>query len=97
MKPGQRIKFAEEKVSYKIIAANDRFLICTKPLNLHKTYLYTIVDLLDGVRGPDDRIFGPKYDYDKAEGALKGLRDLMIYELEISARRRVPLKIEWVK
>lgn len=106
--PGQRIKFAEEKQSYKIIAANDRFLICTKPFNAIKSFLYTIVDLQDKRRGPDNMIFGPQFDYNKPAQAEKALKILTrtakqgIYEcnrddLSISHRRDCELNIDWVK
>ena len=43
---GSRIKFKSEKQTYKIIAANERFVICTKPFNFRKTYMYSIKDKL---------------------------------------------------
>jgi hypothetical protein len=101
--PGQRIKFAEEKQSYKIVAANERYLICTKPFNLQKTYLYTIVDLEGKRRGPDNMIFGPQYDYNDPRQARQAIRDLMgikrviVKCLDISHRRDCELNIEWVK
>jgi hypothetical protein len=94
---GKRIKFAEEKVSYKVIAADDYYAICVKPFNLKKTYIYTIVDLQNKMRGPDNLIFGPKFKYDKAEEAKLGLQDLNNGILELSHRRSIPLKIDWVK
>lgn len=101
--PGQRIKFAEEKQSYKIVAANERFLICTKPFNAQKTFLYTIVDLEDRRRGPDDKVFGPAYDYNDPAEANKALADLSSDQtdwensLGISHRRDCDLNIDWVK
>ena len=95
--PGNRIKFVEEKQSYKIVVSNDRYVICTKPFNAKKTFIYTIVDLLAGERGPDNLIFGPAYDYDKVEEAGKGLEDLMSEKIELSRRRSCKLNIEWVK
>lgn len=101
--PGQRIKFAEEKQSYKIIASNERYLICTKPFNARKTYLYTIVDLAEGRRGPDNMILGPFYDYNDPRHARQAIRDLVGKKrvickvLELSPRRSIDLKIDWVK
>jgi len=100
---GQRIKFAEERKSYKIIACNERYLICVKPFNLKKTYLYTLVDLTEGERGPDNMIFGPRCDYsnvEEAEEALTHLGNLNppVYDqYGISARRAIKLRIDWVK
>jgi len=99
--PGKRIKFAEEKRSYKIVAMNDRFVICTKPFNLRKTFVYTIVDLEEQLRGPDNMIFGPKYDYSDPVKATKAINELMgsngITAFGISRRNNVKLNIEWVK
>jgi len=55
---GTRIYFAEEKQPYRVKARSKRFLVCTKPFNLAKTVIYTIVDLKEGVRGPENLVFG---------------------------------------
>ncbi len=55
---GARIYFVEEKAPYRVKARSDRFLVCTKPFNPRKTVLYTIVDLEEGVRGPENLVFG---------------------------------------
>lgn len=100
-KVGMRIKFEEEKVSYKIMARSERYLICTKPFNARKTYLYTIVDLVEGVRGMENLIFGSSFGTVKeCEEALDRLEGRSIYELpktEVSRRNRGPLRIEKLK
>jgi hypothetical protein len=55
---GTRIYFAEEKQPYRVKARSKRFLVCTKPFNVRKTVIYTIVDLKEGVRGPENLVFG---------------------------------------
>lgn len=56
---GDRIYFAEEKRPYTVRACDDRFLICTKPYNFKpKTVIYTIVDLVEGIRGTDNYSIG---------------------------------------
>lgn len=55
---GSRIYFAEEKLPYRIRARSNRYLVCTKPFNLRKTVLYTIVDLVEGIRGAENLILG---------------------------------------
>lgn len=45
LKVGDKIKFKSEKQRYIVKAKDNRYLICTKPFNLQKTVLYTIVDL----------------------------------------------------
>ena len=60
---GDKIYFAEEKKPYTIRACDERFLICTKPYNFRpRTVIYTIVDLVEGIRGTDNYSIGP-YDY----------------------------------
>ena len=91
--PGDRIRFDSEKMSYKIIAASDRYLICTRPYNPQRTYQYTIVDLVDKMRGPDNMLLGPLYDYDDKKEAEKALIDLENGELSLSPRRSKELVI----
>lgn len=106
-KVGDKIYFAEEKRPYTIRACDDRFLICTKPFNLiPKTVEYTIVDLVEEVRGTDGYAIGP-YDYyedEDCEAYLKDLQESRKYEDEdgvihciehahISYRNRIPLNI----
>lgn len=37
---GQKIKFKSEKQRYTVVGASERYLICTKPFNPRKTYIY---------------------------------------------------------
>lgn len=55
---GSKIKFLSEKQRYMVQASDERFAICTKPMNALKTVLYTIIDFEEDVRGPEDLIFG---------------------------------------
>lgn len=97
-KVGDKIYFQEEKKPYKIIARNDNYMVCTKPFNLKKTYLYTIVSIWEGIRGPDSLIFGPEYNYNDpidAEKAIAKLeeRDRLGGCFDISHRHRCKLNI----
>ncbi|MCT7371886.1 hypothetical protein [Mycolicibacterium llatzerense] len=60
---GMKIRFGEEKSAYTVqaIAGDGRYLVCTKPFNLRKTVLYTVVDLAKGIRGTDNRVFDMGY------------------------------------
>ena len=105
-KVGDKIKFAEEKQRYTVQACNERWAICTKPLNCRKTFLYTIVDFVNELRGPDN--YYCKFNYSnisELETALKQLdtpisEDSFLrapgtnYELEISGRHRIKLLID---
>lgn len=55
---GAFITFAKEKRPYRVRARSGRFIVCTKPFNPKKTVLYTIIDLVENVRGPENLIFG---------------------------------------
>lgn len=55
---GARVFFAEEKAPYRVRARSVRYLVCTKPFNPKRTVLYTIVDLVENVRGPENLVFG---------------------------------------
>lgn len=90
-KEGDLIRFKEERKPYRVIARDDNFLICTKPFNLQKTFLYCIVNLKEGVRGPDDH--WTKFNYSDFLDAKQALIELNTGKLEVSYRRRAVLNI----
>lgn len=51
-----RVTFAEEKRAYTVQAVSDdgRWAVCTKPFPPQQTVIYTVVDLVDEVRGTDN-------------------------------------------
>ncbi len=57
-KVGDRVWFASEKQAYTIQARGGRYIVCTKPFNLRKTVLYTVVNLVERVRGTENLVFG---------------------------------------
>jgi len=66
---GDKIKFVEEKATYTVQARSERYVICSKPFNLKGTVIYTIVDLKEGIRGPDSNVFGLSYESRKVREA----------------------------
>lgn len=96
---GDKIKFAEEKQRYTVQAAGARYLVCTKPFNPRRTVLYTVVDLKERVRGPENLVFGFGAEtreqcermLDRLEGA--GMVDGK-WHTEVSRRNRVKLVVE---
>lgn len=92
-----KIWFEEERQGYTIQASDGRFLICTKPFNALKTYLYCFVDLKNKTRGPDNMVFKGLHNYSTPEGAREALRLLNTGELEISHRNRIALKIRKIE
>ena len=55
---GARLYFSREKRPYRVRARSGRFLVCTKPFAAQKTVLYTVIDLVERVRGPENLVFG---------------------------------------
>lgn len=91
-KAGDKIKFKSEKQRYTIWACDERYLICKKPFNARRTYLYTIVDLYQEIRGADNIVGGLAYDTkEECEESLRWLQKGMI---EISHKNRIKLDIE---
>jgi hypothetical protein len=95
LKPGTKVKFEEEKQAYTVRASNVAFAICTKPFNVRRTVLYTIIDWRTKMRGPENLVFGMGAETDaQCEEMLKRLTD---GETEVSFRHGIPLKIESLK
>lgn len=94
LKVGDKIKFESEKQRYTVQAKSDRYIICTKPFNARKTYLYTIIDLERLVRGAVSLIFGLTDDVNSPEKARECINDLKNGEYEVSHRNCVLLDVE---
>jgi hypothetical protein len=97
---GDKIKFEGERQRYTVQAFDERFIIATKPFNMKKTYLYTIIDLEREVRGPDDRLFGALNSYNNPRGAAKNLLLLNNNEMCVSYRHYKalsPAEFEMIK
>jgi len=95
---GTKIRFMEEKQSYTVQASNRFYSICTKPLNIHKTVLYTIVDWHNQVRGTENLIFG--MGAESKEDCEEMLDRLTNADSDISHRNYIALNIEkvtWTK
>lgn len=89
---GDKVYFPNEKKPYKVRARDERFIICTKPYNPRHTVLYTIIDLKDQRRGPDNMIFCSGYESD--EDCAERLAELQNGSIEVSLRRGIPLDID---
>lgn len=89
---GDKVYVPNEKKPYKVRARDDRYIICTKPINIHHTVLYFIIDLVDKWRALDNMVFCSGYETD--EDCRARLRELQDGEIELSWRRGIPLDIE---
>jgi hypothetical protein len=90
---GDHVYFAAYKRPWVIWARDARFIICTRPYM--GTVMYAILDLVGGVRGPDDRVFGGGYE--SASACEARLRDLQRGAAGVSRRRGVPLDVVRVR
>lgn len=89
---GTKIKFLEERQRYTVQACDSRYAVCTKPFNCRKTVLYTIIDVQENIRGPENLIFC--MGFETKEQCQEALVRLAKGESEISYRNRIPLVIE---
>ena len=94
LQPGDRVKFAEERLSYMVQAASHRFAICTKPFNPRHTVLYSVVDYERNVRGTEDLIFC--MGFETKHSCREALARLEKGKSSVSYRNFIPLKIERV-
>lgn len=92
---GDRVKFKSEKRPYKIQACNENYIICTKPYNPKKTFMYVIVDFKNCIRGADN--WYCKFNYANPIEAAEALKELEAGIMEVSRRNFVQLDIESIK
>lgn len=89
---GDKVKIPNERRRYTVEARDERYIICTKWLNLQHTVLYFIVDLEEHRRGPDDRVFCSGYETIlQCEDRLKELQE---GKIKVSRRRGIDLDID---
>lgn len=95
---GDRIRFSEERQAYTIQARGERYLVCTKPFNLRRTTLYTVVDLELWMRGPENLIFGrgteTREQCEEMLARLEGRDPDLVEPTEVSRRRWIPVSVE---
>lgn len=92
IKVGTKILFSGEKQSFRVICRNERYIICTKPFNLKKTVIYTIIDIERGARGTENLIFC--FGFETPDLCNEALERLATGESEVSWRNCVELQIE---
>lgn len=86
---GRKIQF-ENKRWWTITGVNDRYVICVRtPKN--KDWNYTIIDLIDCIRGADNSY--TKFNYTNPEECIQALKELDTEELKISYRNWTHLNI----
>jgi len=89
---GEKVKFSSENGRYTVRAAGQRFAVMNKPFNPKRTVIYTIVDLVEEIRGPENLIFG--MGAETVEQCEEMLKRVESGQTEISHRTRLNLSIE---
>ena len=92
---GDRIRFDGERMSYTIQARDRRWIIATRPFAPRKTVIYTIIDLRERRRGPDNMVFG--LGYESREACEERLADLRAKRAEVSHRRDLTLGLATIR
>lgn len=72
LRVGDKVRFYGEKRAYTVqaVSSDGRWAAATKPFNVQNTVLYTVIDMLDRVRGRDD-CYGLGYeDREECENAI---------------------------
>lgn len=92
---GSKVWFFEEKQGYTIRAKGGKYLVLTKPFNPRKTVIYTILDIENMERGPENLIFCCGAETD--EQCQEMLARLLAGESEISSRRSIQAYISSVR
>lgn len=90
-----RVWFKEERIRYTVMAASNRFKVCTKPFAAVGTVLYSIIDCERGVRGPDNLVFG--FGYETHDQCLRNLEMLEDGDMEVSYRKQIPVAIRKIE
>lgn len=94
---GDKVKFREEGQRYTVQASDERYAVCTKPFNPRRTVLYSIIDFKEGIRGPENLVFGHGAETrEQCEEMLDRLngRELDGLTTEVSHRHQCSLNIE---
>ncbi len=92
IKVKDKVYFAAEKSPYTVKAFDGRYAICTKPYNLKKTVVYTIIDFKEAKRSTNDLIFNI-YDYKVQADIDECLKDLNSGKIGLSRRNSIELDI----
>lgn len=92
---GATVKFSAEKQKYTIQASNRFYSVCNKPFNAKKTFIYTVIDWTNRIRGTENLVFG--MGAETKEDCEQMLARLTNADSDISRRNFCELDIEWLK
>lgn len=94
LKVGDKVYFLSQTSPMTLKARSQRYLILTEPFYRNKTVYYSIVDLDNQWKAPNDRIVNP-YNYEEQADIDECLHDLILGKVELSKKRGVKLNIDW--
>jgi len=94
LKVGDKIYFVNENRPMVIKARTERYAIVTKPFNLQKTVLYSIIDFQNQKKAPNNMVFN-SYDYKNQADIERCLLDLESGKIELSRRHGIDLDIDF--
>ena len=98
IKPGARIWFEEERNPYTVQASGGGFVVCTRPFAPRKTVLYTIIDVRENVRGPENLIFGRGAETPKqCRQMIARLSGAFGDKTQVSKRHGIDLKVRKIE
>lgn len=92
---GERVWFEDERMPMTVqaVSLSGRFVAVTRPFAPRQTVLYSVLDVVDGVRGVDDSI-GNSLGYETRADCQRAMRLFEKGEFGFSKRRRpIPLRI----
>lgn len=91
-----KVYFLSQKSPMTVKARNERYLILTEPFYRQKTVYYSIIDLLEQWKAPNNLVLN-LYDYENQEDIEECLKDLINGEIELSRRRGCKVDFNWQK
>ena len=94
---GTKVWFEGEARPYRVRARSERYLVCTKPFNLKKTVIYTVVDLQKKMRGTENLVFGFGAETDEQCENMIARLENVDNPTGLSRRNSVPLCVIRIK
>ncbi len=96
LEKGDKVYFLSQKSPMTLKARNERYLILTEPFYRAKSVYYSIVDLKEQWKAPNN-LLENKYDYEDQADIERCLEDLISGKIELSRRRGCKVDFDWDK
>lgn len=96
LEQGDKVYFLSQKSPMTLKTRNERYLILTEPFYRAKTVYYSIVDLKEQWKAPNNLLYN-HYDYEDQKDIERCLEDLVSGKIELSMRRGCKVDFDWEK